>query len=49
MMIQEKSIETVSLTIQEVLDMKAAGIGEDTLQLDDQEPFFLEGQPAGCL
>lgn len=55
LMIQEKSIETVSLTIQEVLDMKAAGIGEDTLQLmvrnlsfmQDSQPIVYEIPPEG--
>ncbi len=55
LMIQEKSIETVSLTVQEVLDMKAAGIGEDTLQLmirglsfmKDSQPVVYESPAKG--
>ena len=42
LMIQEKSIETVSLTIQEVLEMKTAGIGEDTLQIMIRGLSFLK-------
>jgi len=55
MMIQEKSIETVSLTIEEVLEMKAAGLGEDTLQimirglsfLKNSQPVVYENTPQG--
>jgi hypothetical protein len=55
LMIQEKSIETVSLTIQEILDLKAAGIGEDTLQvmirslsfMKDSQALVYESPPKG--
>ena len=55
LMIQEKSIETVSLTVQEVLEMKTAGVGEETLQLmirglsflKDSQPVVYENTRAG--
>ena len=55
LMIQEKSVETVSLTIQEVLNLKAAGIDEDTLQrlirglsfLRDSQPVVHKISPGG--
>ena len=55
LMIQEKSIETVSLTIQEVLEMKTAGMGEETLQsmirgvsfLKNSQPVVYEIDRAG--
>ena len=44
MMIQEKSLETVSLTVEEVLQMKAAGIDEETLQIMIQSLSFLKNR-----
>lgn len=46
MLIQEKSIETVSLTVEEILQLKEAGVREDTLQMMIRSLSFLkDSQP----